>query len=175
MSYNFCVKNKLFAGKIIRFSKIAEGSNSPNLPLSQLPNDNMASIGIEGLEILYIEVDNTFNVSLNVDPVPGDLTIQKNVTTGKTSWKLFSNSNAKDGTPVNVTVGQDEPKIRRNFLIAVAIAVAFYLLSGLLKEVSQSLWLATAGVLVIFLIGITIQYLFIKKEGIISQKSNLNV
>lgn len=175
MSYNFCIKNQLSAGKIVRFSKIAAGSTSANLPASQLLNNNLASISIAGSEKLYIEVDNTFNVYLNIDPANSNLVIQKSVTLQRTSWELFSMSNAKSEPTVNVTVGQDEPKSRLWFLVALLIAEFFYLFSGVVREFSGSLWLAIAGILAALLIGATIHYVIKKKKGMTWQKDNSKV
>ncbi|HLP57613.1 MAG TPA: hypothetical protein VK186_02230 [Candidatus Deferrimicrobium sp.] len=168
---NFSVKSKMSPGKIVECSKIV-GTNSTS-PILLNPYQNSSPITISGSEILRIKVYGIpagEQVYLVTDsPLEYNLTIQKSITGSDIEWKLFFNTSAKSEATINVTVGQDEPKMKIWRLIAILVAAVFYVLSVLVNEFSKPLWFAGAGFLTAILIGATLHYVIMKKKGMARQ------
>lgn len=188
MSYSVIIKNKLLKGGTVKYWKasLSTGgvSGSPGTDVAH--GGGTKPVSMAPSERLHVRAD-AFSmetpVFLAIDSSnPYDIAVEKNETspgTGADVWTLaFGNlkekstartiaADATGNPPVNVTVGQDEPKGRTApvaLLISTGAAAAFYTVSMPIYNYSKTLWLVITGVLTAAFIGSAVFYLFSKNK-----------
>lgn len=186
MSYTVIVKNKLFKRGTVKFWKIGKPDAGPGDSSGSVVDIGTAAtpVSIVSSETLRVQATASLvksPVFLAIDSAsPYEITVEKVKTDPGISWDLvFGNLREKPAAlskaaaaagnpPVNVTVGQDEPKGKSAILaplVFTGAAVALYAASVPIYKYSKTLWFVITGVLAASFIGTTIYSLFSKKKG----------
>ncbi|MDQ1352404.1 MAG: hypothetical protein QG657_2710 [Acidobacteriota bacterium] len=189
MSYSVIIKNKLLKGGTVKFWKadrsITAVSNSSTTdvaigsgtkPVSMAPSEALHvradAFSMETPVFLAIDSSNPYDIAVEKNETsPGTRADVWTLAFGNLKEKSTARTIAADGTsnpPVNVTVGQDEPKGKTApvaLLISTGATAAFYTVSVPIYKYSKTLWLVITGVLAAAFIGSAIYYLFSKNKG----------